>query len=415
LGWIDGNNSLTDLSDIKDENQTAVMGYSGNGDAIWSVPFGEYGAKFVAFVNQYSYQPVKVVQSARKGQTTWNKIMLGDNVLGWVDSQVYSNVTNVNMENRLALVGDTDGNSVWTAPFGEKGAAYIGPASNYVNRPIQLIRSLDKDGVHWYQFNVDGHLEGWIDARAISNASDIRYLNDTGHISNAGNHAVWTVPYGLQHASYVGSAWDFANRNLHLLKVLNLNGITWYQIETNGRTGWIDGSAISLGQYYPLMDVPIIQQRDLSNPSRDLISGCEITAVTMMLRYAGANVDKVQLAAEMPRSTDPNKGYVGDPYKGGSGGGWTIYPPALMDLVKKYAGSAVDLTNKNLESQLVLLHPVVVWMTMHGFTVHAITLTGFDANNFYYNDPWTGEKNALMSKNDFYKNWTTQKNRAISY
>ncbi|WP_416827569.1 GW domain-containing glycosaminoglycan-binding protein [Ectobacillus polymachus] len=169
LGWIDAGKVLIDLTDIQDENQTALMGYSGKGDAIWNIPYGEYGAKFVNLVDQYSYQTVQVVKSAKKGQIVWNEISIGGNVIGWVDANnIYTNVTNVQSENRTAFVVAAEGNAVWTAPYGEHGASYVGPASNYINKPLQLIRSLDIGGVHWYQFKVDNHVEGWIDSRAIS-------------------------------------------------------------------------------------------------------------------------------------------------------------------------------------------------------------------------------------------------------
>ncbi|WP_416825263.1 GW domain-containing glycosaminoglycan-binding protein [Ectobacillus polymachus] len=247
LGWIDGQKALTDLTNVKDENQSAVMGLSVKGDGIWSVPYGEYGASWVDSTNNYSYQNVQVVQSAMQGSVTWNKIMAGNQVLGWVDARVFTNtVSNIKNENQTVLIGDTDGHAVWSAPYGENGASYVGSASNYDNRPLQITRSLDKDGVHWYYFKVDGHDEGWIDSRAISSATNIQTLNQVGHVSNAAGNAVWTKPYGMQHAAYVGAS-DFANQNLSLLQSATYNGVTWYQIQQNGRTGWLDSRAVSLG------------------------------------------------------------------------------------------------------------------------------------------------------------------------
>ncbi|MFD1851504.1 C39 family peptidase [Oceanobacillus bengalensis] len=157
-----------------------------------------------------------------------------------------------------------------------------------------------------------------------------------------------------------------------------------------------------------LLDVPLISQLP------ELPTGCEITAVTMMLRYKGCNADKVTLANEMPRATkDPNNGYVGDPF---TPDGWTIYPSALIKLVEHYAGNAVDLTAADIEKQLTDEKPVVVWVSsMHGFTVHALTLTGFDKGHFYYNDPWTTEKDVKITKLAFHNIWNGQSRRAISY
>ncbi|EST12168.1 C39 family peptidase [Sporolactobacillus laevolacticus] len=147
----------------------------------------------------------------------------------------------------------------------------------------------------------------------------------------------------------------------------------------------------------------------------NLPAGCEITAVTMMLRYHGANVTKEQMAEEMPRATngDPNTGFVGSPY---SKSGVTIYPPALMQLVKKYAGSSVNLTGVStdqLKNYLSKNHPVVIWGTFDRFLYHALTLTGYTPSGFYYNDPWTGTKRR-MENTQMIAHWNALDRRAIT-
>ncbi|MBD8069098.1 C39 family peptidase [Bacillus sp. PS06] len=159
------------------------------------------------------------------------------------------------------------------------------------------------------------------------------------------------------------------------------------------------------------LHVPLINQLP------ELPTGCEITAVTMMLHFEGAMVDKVALAKEMPKHDEnPNEGYVGDPF---TSEGWTIYPQALVDLVKKYLGRAIDLTGTTtdtLREHLANNKPVVVLVSsMHGFTVHALTLTGFDQEHFYFNDPWTGERDVQISSTDFEDIWNGQQKRALSY
>ncbi|MDP7977849.1 GW domain-containing glycosaminoglycan-binding protein [Bacillus multifaciens] len=413
VGWIDGDKAVTDLENLPVENSSALIGGSAKpSDGIWSVPYGEYGAHWIASVSDYSFKQVKVIQKVKKNNIVWSKITLGDKVLGWIDSRTLSNLV-INEENKTVLLGDTYGHDVWTLPYGEKNAKYVGSANNYVNKPIKVIGSLTTEQTVWYHFTVEGKEVGWIDSKAVSNASNIVEMNETYHVSNTQGHTVWSRPYGMQNAAYIGSASDFTNKNLNVKLSVNYNGVTWYGFKNSkGNLNWIDSRAVVQGSTYPHLDVPIISQRDPYIPSRNLVSGCEITSVTMMLQYAGANVDKVQLAYEMPYSSfDPNQGFVGNPF----GRGWTIYPPALMDLVRKYTGSAINLTGLEIKSNLDAGKPVVVWMTMHGFTVHAITLVGYDENYFYYNDPWTGEKNASMYWSDFYNNWSTQNRRAISY
>ncbi|MQS76418.1 hypothetical protein FHL06_08510 [Lactobacillus halodurans] len=200
-----------------------------------------------------------------------------------------------------------------------------------------------------------------------------------------------------------GSNWKVNNH-------AKIGGKEWYQI---GNNVWIpqDNVVINNGQYQDadwVYGVPLISQRP------ELPNGCEITAVTMMLHYAGANVNKMQLAQEMPRNSDPNYGYIGQPW---DATGITIFPSALMGLVEKYAGTAKNLTGQGLDAikyQINLGHPVVTWNTLHGFPYHALVVTGYDKNYIYYNDCWTNQS-TRMGINQFISNWNTQNRRAISY
>lgn len=147
----------------------------------------------------------------------------------------------------------------------------------------------------------------------------------------------------------------------------------------------------------------------------ELPTGCEMTAVTMMLRYAGVNVNKFQVANETPRSSNGNYGFVGNPY---SPSGWWVFPTGIAPVVQKYLGTSQVMTGWSLQSikdKLNNGHLVVVWMAnMNGFVNHAITLTGYTGNGFYYNNPWTGQKEA-MSYGEFYGHWNADAQRALSY
>ncbi|MCH5463002.1 hypothetical protein HC026_10560 [Lactobacillus sp. LC28-10] len=142
------------------------------------------------------------------------------------------------------------------------------------------------------------------------------------------------------------------------------------------------------------LNVPLITQRP------ELPTGCEITAVTMLLKYAGANVSKVQLAKEMPYDdADCNKGFVGDPF---TENGNSIYPPALIALITKYAGHATDLTGADLpalKAQIDQNRPVVVWVgEFDGFHTHALVLIGYDANAVLVNDCWTNQTEKISNQ-----------------
>ncbi|MEH6955482.1 C39 family peptidase [Neobacillus drentensis] len=255
-------------------------------------------------------------------------------------------------------------------------------------------------------------------------ADKIKYIFDvtsSGYLTKAVKREKGTKRSLSRYEYFPKTVYGSHGKHIKYIFTINTSGYVTKAIQR--KNGTMD--MMSTYEFYPKtvygkqfssvsgikLDVPLINQRP------ELPTGCEITAVTMMLQYKGVRVDKVTLANKMPRhSQNPNLGYVGNPY---TKRGWTIYPSALMGLVKNYAGSAKNLTgtsNVNIEKQLVSNKSIVVWVSrMHGFSVHALTLTGFDQNYYYYNDCWTGEKNAKLSKKEFNRLWGNQSKRAISY
>lgn len=153
---------------------------------------------------------------------------------------------------------------------------------------------------------------------------------------------------------------------------------------------------------------------------RPLVTGCEITAATMMINYAGKKLTKYQAAAATPRSLNPNLGFVGNPYS------WTgtwIAPAGLGRLVSKYLGHYKNLSGSSLsklKKQLWKHHPVVVWVSwVDHFPNHALLLTGYNGSKIYYNDPWTGKKTSMSAGSFWYHystlRWLYGHQRAISY
>lgn len=148
-----------------------------------------------------------------------------------------------------------------------------------------------------------------------------------------------------------------------------------------------------------------------------LPTGCEMTAVTMMLNFAGVPVSKTEVANLTPRSSNPNKGFIGSPYKKYPAGYW-VAPNGIKGVVKKYLGTAKVMTGARLtaiKNKLLRSHLVVVWVSgIDGFSNHALTLTGYYKKRLYYNDPWTGKK-ASISTSSFIKHWRGDGYRALSY
>lgn len=169
--------------------------------------------------------------------------------------------------------------------------------------------------------------------------------------------------------------------------------------------------------YYDAMGnmVGVFNNAEVICQNPELPTGCEMTAVTMMLRYAGVNINKFQVAAETPRSSNGDYGFVGNPY---SPSGWWVFPTGIAPVVQRNLGTSQVMTGSSLQAikdKLNIGHLVVVWMAnMNGFVNHAITLTGYNNNGFFYNNPWTGQKEA-MSYGEFYSHWNADAQRALSY
>ena len=161
--------------------------------------------------------------------------------------------------------------------------------------------------------------------------------------------------------------------------------------------------------------VAVYNDAEVISQLPELPTGCEITAVTMMLRYAGYDVNKVQLANIMPRSNNGDYGFVGNPF---SLSGWWIFPTGIAPVVDRFVGHHEIMTGtsmQRIQDKLKQGHLVVAWVAnVNGFVNHALALTGYDAGRLFYNNPWTGRKES-MTYGEFYQHWNADRQRAISY
>lgn len=194
-----------------------------------------------------------------------------------------------------------------------------------------------------------------------------------------------------------------------------------------------------------LMNVPLIRQ----NP--ELKYGCEVTSLAMMLKYAGAETNKMKLYTEIQKDADPLKrsssgdilnwgnpaeGFVGD--MTGKSAGYAVFDKPMVDLINRYLpGRAINLTGKDFENVLDHVssgYPVVVWTTgdyrrpdrweswTHGNEViktpldlHVVVLVGFNETTVYLNDPLSGRKQVPVNKKRFIETWKVMQSRAVSY
>ena len=195
-----------------------------------------------------------------------------------------------------------------------------------------------------------------------------------------------------------------------------------------------------------LLDVPAVSQLP------ELPRGCEVTSLSMLLKSAGIEADKMQLAKELkkdhtPQSVKNGKIFFGNPNDGFVGSmynfdvpGFGVYHKPVADLAKKYLpGRIKDLTGSSFQELQIHLsdgRPVWVitntafqqlddsrfqtWDTPTGkvkitYKEHSVLLTGYDRQFVYFNDPLTGEKNKKAPKKDFEASWVQMGRQAITY
>lgn len=188
-------------------------------------------------------------------------------------------------------------------------------------------------------------------------------------------------------------------------------------------------------------DVPTICQHP------EMPTGCEATALTMLLNWAGESLtnhevverlpkgDKVELIDGIWRGGDPHTEFVGNPYE--DEGCFGVFEGPILKTIDAFMPDrGVDLTNQPFENLLEIVgngKPVMAWTTINqqttfhsktwtdqnGRTIkwhryeHAVIIVGFDADNIIANDPTTG-KEEHYQRDLFERNWASMGRRALT-
>lgn len=182
------------------------------------------------------------------------------------------------------------------------------------------------------------------------------------------------------------------------------------------------------------LDVPLENQFD----GDALANGCEVTALSMLLRYYGYHTTKNQLADDLdyqPLYTesgnhgDPHLGFVGDITGGDEAMGVAVEP--IAKVAKEYVGADYQVIAKKkmpfdkvinvvasgkpvwiiatVDFQVPTNNDFLLWETDQGSSyvtplIHSAVITGFDREKkvVYVNDPY-GYKNRKVSWSDLEK------------
>lgn len=249
--------------------------------------------------------------------------------------------------------------------------------------------------------------------KKYNHITHVHKVNYYTYINSPSKHqkgyGIYTAPYGTTKRSFKAKTWQrkIANQTAHIVKTGYLKHKLWVDMRSK-ISGWMNANGTIQSTRW--LKVPLVAQRP------QLPTGCEITAVTMMLKYRGDHVNKVRLAEQMPRSSNGNYGFVGSPF---SSSGWWIFPPALMGLVNHYTHHhAINMTGWSLASvkrQIRRQKPVVIWVAnMDGFPNHALTVYGYTKHDLMYNDPWL-DRRVWMNAHLLWQHHSLDDLRAISY
>lgn len=189
-----------------------------------------------------------------------------------------------------------------------------------------------------------------------------------------------------------------------------------------------------------MIDAPHISQKP------ELMRGCEVTTLAMLLQDAGVSVDKMTLSEEIKRVPFEENGVRGNIHEGFVGNmktmdepGLGVYHEPVAELAENYLpGKIKDMTGESFDSVLAQVEdgrPVWVivtstfdklsesewetWETESGpvkvtYSMHSVLVTGFDEQNLYVNDP-LDKKNRKLPREEFIAGWEQIGKQAITY
>jgi len=191
-----------------------------------------------------------------------------------------------------------------------------------------------------------------------------------------------------------------------------------------------------------ISDVPVIYQYPV------LPTGCEATALTMLLQWFGVTVTKEAVADSLIKEPlpfeengkmkggNPYRAFVGDPYTKESFG--AFHGPiaqALNKFLPDQSDDVTGLTFQDLLNKIKENKPVIIWMSLDLKELHVTDtwsdinnseetiiwkspehcalLIGFDEDSVFINDPHTGKTEKYPSK-IFQQRWEELGKQAVT-
>lgn len=247
-------------------------------------------------------------------------------------------------------------------------------------------------------------------------------------IKNARNYNMRTLVSGAKLKKTVNSKdskvkSQYLNKSYQMDQVTKINNKEYFQISRRGKTlGWVNVNYLRKQAVYVLPYTYTSQLYPLYAPN-----ACESASLKMALSVKGIalNTSLKKVITDMPKSRkDPNKGFVGNPYKDSPKGVvWTIYPKPLTKYAQTYDKNSANITgaSKNqLISEVKRGNAVVfsgAWNMDSYRPYHVLALVGYKKGQFLVADPfmkqsWSG-KTKWFSTKKFMPVYKNRHSRAI--
>ncbi|KAB2460296.1 hypothetical protein F8160_23710 [Bacillus sp. CH126_4D] len=189
------------------------------------------------------------------------------------------------------------------------------------------------------------------------------------------------------------------------------------------------------------LDVPLILQKP------ELMRGCEVTSLAMVLQFSGMQVDKMELASKIKHVSFQSNGLKGNMHKGFIGDmatfdkpGLGVYVEPILELAKLYVPDekVMDLSHKepeqiyeaidqglpvwvltNARFKLLPDDQFYTWKTDTGemkvtYHQHSVVVTDYDEQYVYINDPLKTDKHRAINRKDFEQSWIQMGRQAMT-
>ncbi|RYL93949.1 GW domain-containing glycosaminoglycan-binding protein [Sporolactobacillus sp. THM19-2] len=148
-----------------------------------------------------------------------------------------------------AQVAPRSWDGIWSKPYGVNGAQWLGYASKFKGKQVELIREAQTSHGVYDQFRINNQTIGWIDKAGFrsvkSGLSYNKVVSLAGTVHARSWDSIWSAPYPVPGAQWKDRASNYNGKQVNIIREARTTRGTYYQFQLNGRTiGWTDKNTI---------------------------------------------------------------------------------------------------------------------------------------------------------------------------